>query len=385
MKKGKEPKVPQGEKARKMGYVSFSKEDVNTADDRNTEAEQLFLQALEVPKKVQKKLKKGKQHKINDNDYYPTSLEETQKMEELLNKADAAVTDRSDKEFMDLLAEMKDIISWSKVRHWNYSWLIIIGVIATVIFFFWRTSSQGEDVLKAEQQLEQVKNWNEDAIKEYKENEIKKIQTNHDYSLKEIERLEARLDTLTDKEAIKSTKNSIKNYNKRLKELQNDLSELQKADSKEIHKLAIEKHKNSLSYNKGEKRSLYFWSFFFLLLIPLYVFAERPYGYNISKYRTEASILGWIQRIGFGLAGGFVGAAGALQVTETVTKWSDGSKTREDDGIAIYAMKFILLIIALVIFCVLSIGLMIYSTIAGLIRNYNWKEIIAQKTAKKIE
>ena len=60
----------------------------------------------------------------------------------------------------------------------------------------------------------------------------------------------------------------------------------------------------------------------------------------------------------------FAGAVG-IQVTKSVTRWSD--------AVPVLCMKVILIIIAAVIFVFTSIAIMICSTISGLIRNYNLK------------
>ena len=56
----------------------------------------------------------------------------------------------------------------------------------------------------------------------------------------------------------------------------------------------------------------------------------------ITKRRREDKMATGLKKILFGIAGALVGAAGALYVTTTITKWSDGSKTRDDDSMIIY-------------------------------------------------
>ena len=83
-------------------------------------------------------------------------------------------------------------------------------------------------------------------------------------------------------------------------------------------------------------------------------------------------------------------AAGAgIGFVDVVTKWSDGSVTREDDGTgsARLALKVFLFVAAVLVFCAVSCLLMLYATITGLIRNYDWSEVkkkavIAGETAK---
>lgn len=74
-----------------------------------------------------------------------------------------------------------------------------------------------------------------------------------------------------------------------------------------------------------------------------------------------------------------IGLAGSIGFVEIVTKWSDGSTTREDDGTGPLrlGLKLLLLAAAVVVVCAVSCLLMLYSTIMGLTRNYNWKAITA--------
>ena len=60
-----------------------------------------------------------------------------------------------------------------------------------------------------------------------------------------------------------------------------------------------------------------------------------------------------------------------------VTKWSDGSTTSEDDGTGPVrlAIKVGLFVAAALVFCAVSCFLMLYATIAGLIRNYDWTSV----------
>ena len=113
------------------------------------------------------------------------------------------------------------------------------------------------------------------------------------------------------------------------------------------------------------------------MLIPLYIFASRPYGYTISRYRREEKNLGRIQKVGMWLSGGMLAIEGGIGFVEIVTKWSDGSTTREDDGTgpARLVIKFLLIAGAVLIFCFTSTFIMLYATITGLIRNYDWTEV----------
>ena len=123
----------------------------------------------------------------------------------------------------------------------------------------------------------------------------------------------------------------------------------------------------------------------FVLMIPLYVFATRPYGYMVSRHRREAKYMGKLEKFALWISGGMLAAEAGIGFVDIVTKWSDGSTTREDDGTgaARLAIKVALIAGAVIVYCTVSSILMIYATITGLIRNYDWKEIKNKLTKAK--
>lgn len=372
MAKKKEPKIPKGKRAKEMGYVSFSKEDIKNAEEtavKNQRAYELLYEAMSVSKHVQKKNKKGKE--INDDDIYPTSLDETLRMDALVTQAYQAVDDKSDSELMSYLSEMRDIIDWSRKRHWNFQWMIIIGVIISIIYLNYQTGDAKENVERNKKELTAIEKWGDSAITAYKTKKITDFESSINRRAEDIKRYELTLDTAVNKDTKKTYQDYLKKAKKDKNEIEKNLATLQKASSKDVHKMAVKEREAWIKHAKGSHRTMLFWTVFFIILIPLYIIAERPFGYLMSRYRTEAKVLGGIKKLSLMLAGGLASMAAALQVTETVTKWSDGSTTTDSDALPIAAMKIGLLIAALVVICVTSMFLMVYSTIAGLIRNYD--------------
>lgn len=165
-----------------------------------------------------------------------------------------------------------------------------------------------------------------------------------------------------------------------MKETKKQFEKLQKADFKELKEMAMDEAEEIIDEKKSDAKFVKFWNIFFLLLIPVYIFAARPYGYTISRYRLEADGLNAIEKIGLWLSGGLLSAGMGISFVNVVTKWSDGSTTSRDDGTgpARLAIQFGLFVAAALVFCAVSCFLMLYATITGLIRNYNWKEVKAK-------
>lgn len=128
--------------------------------------------------------------------------------------------------------------------------------------------------------------------------------------------------------------------------------------------------------------AMFRWVLFFAILIPLYFVAQRPYGYTITRLKTESAIVGGIQKLLMGLASGF--AVGGLAMQYIPTKYvsrSSGRVVQEGDTAEFMShlvIKFGIIAIGVFIFCSASSLLMIYLTVQGLRRNYNWNDIIAK-------
>ncbi len=370
----KQSTPPKGNKAKNLGYTSFNEETIAQADANtgvNEKSYDLFLQMLNVPEKARKKAAKGKNAK--DHDYYPTSEAETLRMEELLNEAYAALEDPGDKELVDALDEMRGIIDWSKTRQWNFQWAYIVGVLLFVCFLWWQTSQEKDDVDRAKTELADIRVANDSTLNVYKAQQLESLSSRIESNRSSIADYTARLDTVTSKERRKQYEGYIKDYTKSLKDREESLAAMEKANGKEILKIAEKDYKQQLSSQRKDHRRVLLWMLFFILLIPIYVIAERPYGYTISKYRLESKLLGWIRKAMFWLAGGLFGGAMAMQVTEYVTTYTDGRKEYSNDGIPVAAAKIMLIIAAACVFVFTSVALMLYSTIVGLHRNYDLK------------
>ncbi|MBQ1218878.1 MAG: hypothetical protein IIX76_02805, partial [Bacteroidales bacterium] len=94
----------------------------------------------------------------------------------------------------------------------------------------------------------------------------------------------------------------------------------------------------------------------------------------------EANTMSKIEKIGLWLSGGLFAAGAGIGFVDIVTKWSDGSTSRSDDGTGPVrlAIKLGLFAAAVLVFCAVSCFLMLYATITGLKRNYDWGAVKAK-------
>ena len=395
---------------REMGAVGFSMDDVRQVQDQkdsvNAKAYEYMVEAMAVSANYMGDT-------INDegvrlDDVYPTTYEETMKMDELLDKSELAVKDDNDQEYNKMIEELRGIVGWSRRRHFNFSWGIILGTIITVIAVIYWAQGDKQTKERRKAQMEQVKAWNipgdENGIDynkmmdtldytmewkgaaEYKACEMKLAIENVKYYEGLVARNLAAADTASTKEAKKEYIARSKRYEKDLKKAQDKLEKIQGWDLKDAQKAAVKRQKQW--YRQASKAAAfsYVLMVFFLLLIPLYIIANHSWGYVITRTREEQETLDKIKKWGFRIAAGLFGAAAAMEATtEYRVHWSDGSKSTEyETNWFIVALKVALLVAALVVIAVVSTGIMLYSTIVGLKRNYDWKAIWATMRDKAV-
>ncbi len=400
--------APQGERAYEQGYVSFTTDDLKQGAQRNPANDEAYGY-LDAAMYTSSHISEVDKHcgSVDIDDVYPVTLEETLEMEGLLDKADAALKDSNDAFYHERSNELRGIVEWSKKRHWNFQWILILGVILTTCFIFYQSGDAGASVNRAEAELAAIEAWEEidvdtiqfdlesmkdvqnvsinyDNAAAYKTSRLKGLAYSYYDNLNAQATCLAMADTASTREARNKYQDWAEEAEEKAEKYKDEYEDVNDFDFDDCQDAAVERHEDLLSARKSEYRFAVIWTIFFILLCPLYIFAERPYGYTISRNRTEARVLGGIKKVAFALAGGLVGMSASIGFVDVVTKWSDGTTTREDDGTgpARMLIKIGLLVAALIIFCVTSSILVIYSTIVGLKRNYDWDPIIAKVKEK---
>lgn len=395
---------------REIGAVGFSMDDVRQVQDQkdsvNAKAYDYMVEAMSVSANYMGDTITDEGVRLDD--VYPTTYEETMKMDELLDKSERAVKDENDEEYNKMIVELRGIVGWSRRRHFNFSWGIIFGTIITVAAVMYWSNSDKETKANRKAQMEAVKAWElpgdesglnyqkmMDTIQyndqfrgaaEYKAYHMKSkaesIKSQQEYAQK----YRAQADTASTKEAQKKYLGWAKDSDKKVEKYQKELEEIQGWDLKDAKKAAVKQQ--TRWYRSASKAAAFSYCLmiFFLLLIPLYIFANHSWGYVITRTREEQEMLDKIKKWGYSIAAGLFGAAAAMEATEHYrVHWSDGSTTHETEtNWAVVVIKVMLLIAALAIVAIVSTGIMLYSTIVGLKRNYDWKAIYAAAKNKAV-
>lgn len=410
----KKKKQPTGDKACQQGYVSFTPEDIKSKEEASTdnrEAYDLLWQAVTTSSNISEKDKKG--NVVDVDDVYPISLEETLQMEDLLNKAEAKIQDHNDTELKSQIDEVRYIVNWSKKRHYNFSWLVILGVILGLFVLKYFRSEPREQAMKWKAIVNKVDNWVEQdttitwentqaryyssvedfrfkSANVYKAAIVGRQKSNYNYDLNRIDEIKGQLDTVKSKDKKKRLTKELKSCEEYIEECKKDGEEYSKLEFKELKKMAEKDCKTIYKRYRKEARKYTFWIWVFIIMIPLYIFADRPYGWMESRHRVEARLLGGIKKIGYSIAA-FMATMGIgmnFLADEKTTMFNydtgrnETTTTFNTGNIYVMLMKVGLIIGAIIVAALTSMFIMAYSTVVGLIRNYNWSSIKADAIDK---
>ena len=393
-------KTPKNKKkARREGLVGFDIQEVkrlSESDEPNAEAYGYLYQAVSTSPGT----------KSDIDDVYPESAEETARMRELVDKADKAIIDESDTYIKCCLIDLEDILDWSGRRHWTIMWPVIIGVILTVIFLSWRVDKKQEDVEDRQAVVAAVENWEEadtvlvwestpdqgDAGFElakyghqgpvmYKYLTLCDKKISYTRYMKSSEEYAAKADTARSKETRRSLEKQSKEYASAAEDYRKEFDEINAMGFKKIQKMALDEYGSWLKSSKADKRAVRAWNIFFILLIPVYIFSQRPYGYTITRTRAESSTLKGISKWTYAVSAMLAGSALSIPYIDTIIKYRDGRVERTSDAgtnAPVVALKVALYIAAFALVCIVSCLLMLYMTIQGLRRNYNWAPLLSK-------
>ena len=397
---GKQKKAPKNrKKAMREGYLSFDIDEVkrlSESDSPNAEAYGYLYQAVTTQAGTAKGI----------DDAYPETAEETARMLDLLNMAKKALVDKDDQYFKFCIVDLEMILDWSSTRHWNFQWQVILGVILTVIFLSWRVDQKQESLEGRQELVAAVENWAETdttldwdtapedlyspagfvkyahlSAQNFKLLSLYEQKSYYASAMEAADEYAAKADTAQSRDVRKRLEEQQDKSLANAKEYRKEFDRINKMDFKDIKKMALDEYGSWVKSAKAEKRAVRAWNIFFIILIPVYIFAERPYGYTMTRTRAESSTLRGISKFTYTLSAMMLGSAASISWIQTVRKYSDGRTERTYDAgtnAPVVIMKACLYIAAFALVCIVSCILMLYMTVQGLRRNYNWAPLMAK-------
>lgn len=309
------------------------------------------------------------------------------------------------------LNELESDIGYAGDRHWTFQWKIIAGAILSVVLLYWWSGSKEEDVAAQKAKVGMVEAWQKGdtivAIEAFKggaelfswDNRLQSAPLYKGYKLQLKARdyygVQYNIDSYLRDAQITSDPEKKERYLKKAEEYKakqpenekkylDEYNEIAAMDFEAIRDMALQETGARLKAEEGSRGTVNFWFWFLVICTPLYIFACRPYGYSLTRHAAEAETLNAIHRFGMWASGGLVGASAALHFTTIITKWSDGTTTKSDDGMGpvIGVLKILLIVAAVIVFCFTCCVIMAYATVTGLIRNYDWKAIFGRLSGK---
>ena len=356
---------------------------------------------------------KAKDIKMGSTDWdnvYPTSPEEIDRMEDLIQQAQASADDPNDEQFNERIRDLKEVVHYSRKRHRTWKLALIAGSILGACIFWYFSNQDQESAQNRQKDVKIVELWQKaDTTIAYQKMDTVLWERNLNYNERlnganaykayyltdynqraENSRLNSakykqQADTASTDERKKaylksSEQEDYKKYKKRFEELA-------AKDFKAVKELALKDTQGAVDSMKSSSNTKRAWMIYLIILIPLYLISGYPRGYILSRHRRQASLMRGLQKWGFRLAAFFFGVGLAMQLLpDDIVKYrySNGyTETRREVNPAnfIYiVMKIGLMVVGVFIFCFISVFIMTFETVTGLIRNFNWQEILSKKT-----
>ena len=348
--------------------------------------------------------KERKKGRVNDwESVFPVSKEETERMEQLLDKAEEVAEDPTEEKYADRLSDLRDVVEWSKKRHRSWTWKLIAGALVGAGIFYYFERDHQDDIERACADLATVQAWDSTEValnvgnitaeyhnghyndrlsspKNFKMYELSTIKSHKEYQEKEAARIQTMADTASTEELKTSRLESVAKHKERAVEYQAEYDSVAAMNTAQIKAYALEKRGNSLQSEKDYGRRLHNFMIYLFILIPLYIITGYPRGYTLTKSRSRIGCLTAFRKVGFGLASFFFGTGLAMSfLPDDVVKYhySDGhTETRTEGNVGnflIMFLKFGLMIIGAFLFAFVASFIMTIETVLGLIRNFDWK------------
>lgn len=390
------------------GYVSFTQDDLKEkmkANPANEKAYEFLDAAMCTSSNIT--VEDANKQTVDIDDVYPCSEAECDEMDRLLDRAQAEVKDKNDQFFKERYDELRDIVKWSRKKHWTFKWSLIAGCILSIFIMFYISGEVATDRARIEAKVNGIKNWqkqdttiafadcrtdslvyslaNANAHKAYQLGSIKR---NYEDALENIATYKQRLDTAQSRERKKGYKEQVKKYEDKAKSLLERYEDVNDMKFKKYRKSVVKSYKGELRAARRLDRFVWLICIYVLLLTPFYIYSSHQYGYYITRYRAERARLDKFQKIGFAFASFLLGASLALQFfpeTKVTTIYSSGRRETHTESnpldIAIIIIKLCLLAAAACVFSFVCIYIMSHVTITSFKRNHDWSKVAAATAA----
>ena len=285
---------------------------------------------------------KAKDIKMGSTDWdnvYPTSPEEIDRMEDLIQQAQASADDPNDEQFNERIRDLKEVVHYSRKRHRTWKLALIAGSILGACIFWYFSNQDQKSAQNRQKDVKIVELWQKaDTTIAYQKMDTVLWERNLNYNERlnganaykayyltdynqraESSRLNSakykqQADTASTDERkkayLKSSEKEQEDYEKYKKRFE----ELAAKDFKAVKELALKDTQGAVDSMKSSSNTKRAWMIYLIILIPLYIISGYPRGYILSRHRRQASLMRGLQKWGFRLAAFFFGVGLAMQL-----------------------------------------------------------------------
>lgn len=329
------------------GYLSFSRADISEsikAGGENTKAYQLLLEAMSANGSC--KTQSGEPV----NEIYPLTANAADVMEQKLKEAEVVAENLNDQTLKNRLNELKNVTEWSKDNHSNISFLVILGGILWILFY-WITVhfmiSSDSDEYRAK-----IEAWNDtppsyEIVQESQNFKlINKYESTSEFKryklagfVEDYRRLEDEYDdtrnllyrnTLSREEQRRV--DNMKNLEAKMDSIKKEFEVANAHGLEHWREMALSEI--SISEVETTKSRLLLWGViaYFVIIIVLYIITNRPKGYMLSRQRTTMRFASGIKLVFYkiliwlGLSGARMGWTDPDVLVTAY--WSNGNVTK---------------------------------------------------------
>ena len=334
---------------------------------------------------------------------YPTTRAETQRMEEMLQRASEMVEDPKDEDYKERFETLSEIVEWSKSRHKSWSWKIIAGALVGLCILYYFKSDSDDLTARRKAELAKVEKWQEsdpgkiawdacpsdynlsiydtyvDDAAKYKRYKLivkKRDAVNSEKCVKES--LQG-ADTASTEERKNLYLRDVERYKESIAKSRAEYDSINAMDYKAVYEMAMSDATSNVKYKEAESNKFRNYMIFLFILIPLYIITGYPHGYTITNHRRRSGCLNIFRKVGFAIAAFCFGSGIAMSLLpdyKVETRYSDGSSSTHTEAnsmnFLVLIMKFGLMIVGAFIFSFVSSFIMTVETAYGIFENFNW-------------
>ena len=337
---------------------------------------------------------------------YPVSEDEIDTMEDLINQAEQKADDPTESNYRTRVIELRDVISYSRAKHRTWKWSVIFGAILSACIMWYFGSDNQDRADRQMKTLSKIENWQKQdttityaklsvqdrdyhdqfsSANAYKLAKLISLKKNVESTLDYAQEYTQKADTASTQERKNQYLKNIERCKQDAKKYRDEFDAFAKLKFDDLHKMALNEQKGYLEYDQKSATKFYSYMVFLIILIPLYIISGYSYGYMIYRHRRQQGFMRWVRKVGFSVASFFFGSGLLMNLLpDDIVKYtySNGStETRSETNVAnfgIFALKFGLMVAGVVIFCFVSVFIMVIETITGLKRNFDWSPVVAK-------